>query len=120
MYEKIISERIAALRTQKNVSAREMSLALGQNESYINRIENGHALPSMLCFFYICEYLNVTPGEFFDIDNTHPQKLKDIYKYLLSLDEIQLDTIISFSENMKHLLTEMSPKNKANNKKPTN
>ena len=31
-------------------SAREMSLALGQNPSYINRIENGKALPSMQGF----------------------------------------------------------------------
>ncbi len=32
-------------------SAREMSLALGQNPSYINRIENGKALPSMQGLF---------------------------------------------------------------------
>lgn len=45
-------------------SAREMSLALGQNPSYINRIENGKALPSMQGFFSICEYLQITPGDF--------------------------------------------------------
>ena len=44
-------------------SAREMSLALGQNPSYINRIENGKALPSMQGFFSICEYLQITPGD---------------------------------------------------------
>ncbi len=70
-----IAERIAQLRTQKNISAREMSLAIGQNESYINRIENHKALPSMQCFLYICEYLNVTPKEFFDKDTPNPKKL---------------------------------------------
>ncbi len=70
-----IAERIAQLRTQKNISAREMSLAIGQNESYINRIENHKALPSMQCFLYICEYLNVTPKEFFDKDSPNPKKL---------------------------------------------
>lgn len=65
MYEDFFSDRIAELRIQKNVSAREMSLALGQNESYINRIENQRSFPSMQVFFYICEYLNVTPKEFF-------------------------------------------------------
>lgn len=109
MYEKFIAERIAALRIQKNVSAREMSLALGQNESYINRIENGHALPSMQCFFYICEYFDITPGEFFDMENTHPQNIKNAYDYLISLDEAQLDTIITFSQNMKTLLTNLNP-----------
>ncbi len=64
MYEDFFSDRIAELRLQKNVSAREMSLALGQNESYINRIENKKSFPSMQVFFYICEYLDVTPKEF--------------------------------------------------------
>ena len=35
MYEEFIAKRISTLRTNKNVSAREMSLAIGQNESYI-------------------------------------------------------------------------------------
>ena len=51
MYEDFFAERITSLRNQKNVSAREMSLALGQNGSYINRIENRQALPSMQAFF---------------------------------------------------------------------
>ena len=39
MDEQYYSLRLAMLRTKKKVSAREMSLALGQNDSYINRIE---------------------------------------------------------------------------------
>ena len=31
-----VPERIAQLRTEKGVSARDMSLSLGQSESYIN------------------------------------------------------------------------------------
>lgn len=65
MYEDFFSERLAQLRESKNVSAREMSLAIGQNESYINRIENKKSYPSMQVFFYICEYLQITPQEFF-------------------------------------------------------
>ena len=39
-YEEFFPARLAELRLKANVSAREMSLALGQNASYINRIEN--------------------------------------------------------------------------------
>ena len=46
MYEEFTQNRIAQLRMQKNVSARDMSLSLGQNNSYINQIENKKALPS--------------------------------------------------------------------------
>ena len=34
------AERLSQLREARQVSAREMSLAIGQNCSYINRIEN--------------------------------------------------------------------------------
>lgn len=65
MYEDFFSARLTQLRESRNVSAREMSLAIGQNESYINRIENQKSYPSMQVFFYICEYLHITPQEFF-------------------------------------------------------
>ena len=46
-YEERFSKRLIQLRMQKGVSAREMSLSIGQNASYINNIETGKALPSM-------------------------------------------------------------------------
>ena len=69
------SERLAKLRMAKGVSAREMSLDLGQSANYINKIENNHAFPSMSAFFSICEYLGVSEQEFFNkLDNTSKQK----------------------------------------------
>lgn len=59
------SNRLAERRSIKGISAREMSLALGQGASYINDIENGRTLPSLAMFFEICEYLEITPLEFF-------------------------------------------------------
>ena len=55
-----------------------MSLALGQNPSYINRIENGKALPSMQGFFSICEYLQITPGDFFNEDSEAPREVREL------------------------------------------
>lgn len=69
MYEEKFSNRISQLRIKKGVSAREMSLALGQNSGYIHNIESGKALPSMASFFYICEYLDITPCEFFNFNS---------------------------------------------------
>lgn len=64
MIEKDFSLRLAQLRNKKGVSARDMSLTIGQNHAYINNIESGKALPSMATFFYICEYLGITPKDF--------------------------------------------------------
>ena len=68
--EKEFQDRLAELRLQKDVSAREMSQSIGQSENYICNIENHHNLPSMSVFFYICDYLRITPQEFFDTPKT--------------------------------------------------
>ena len=52
MYEDFVPERLAKLRTQKGVSARDMSLSLGQANNYINNIENKKSLPAMICTQY--------------------------------------------------------------------
>ncbi|MBP5447181.1 MAG: helix-turn-helix transcriptional regulator, partial [Treponema sp.] len=60
------ADRLRFLRNERNISAREMSLALGQNESYINKIETGQRSVPMTAFFRICEFLNITPVDFFN------------------------------------------------------
>jgi len=77
-YSQWFAERLSQLRMEKGVSARDMSLSLGQSESYINKIENRRTMPSMSGFFYICEYLRITPYEFFDEGIQNPQITKEI------------------------------------------
>ncbi len=82
-----------SLRTQKGVSAREMSLSIGQSESYIHSIESGKALPSMSAFFFICDYLNVTPAEFFEKKDKNPEKLRSVVRDLEKLSQKHFDSI---------------------------
>jgi len=93
MYQDFIAERIAQLRLNMGVSARDMSLTMGQADNYINYIENKKGLPSMASFFYICEYLKVTPQEFFDEGNKNPEHLNDIIADLKKLDYKELMNI---------------------------
>ena len=75
MEKEEFARRVSQLRQAKGVSARDMSLSLGQSAGYINNIENGVNLPSMSMFFYICDYLGVTPEEFFAAELTDPVRL---------------------------------------------
>jgi transcriptional regulator with XRE-family HTH domain len=93
MHEDFFPERLAQLRNKRGVSARDMSLSLGQSENYINMIENKKAYPSMTVFFYICEYLSITPQEFFERGNENPVKLNDIIADLKKLDDNSLTHI---------------------------
>lgn len=93
MDERDFALRLAQLRGKKNVSAREMSLAIGQNAGYINNIESGKSLPSLPGIFYICDYLGITESEFFDLKTKNPTKLDEIISDLKKLDDQQLDII---------------------------
>lgn len=100
MEEKDFALRLATLRTKKGVSARDMSLSIGQNPGYINNIESGKSSPSLAGIFYICEYLGITPSEFFDIDVENPEKLKGIIEDLKKLKDKQLDTIATLVKDL--------------------
>lgn len=99
-YEVFVPERIAQLRLQKNVLARDMSLSLGQAANYINSIENRKALPSMQSFFYICEYLGVTPQEFFDEGNACPVRLRELMDEAKRLDESALVHLLALMREL--------------------
>lgn len=75
--EDFVSARLIQLRSQRGVSARDMSLSLGQAENYINNIENRKMLPSLNALFHICDYFGITPQEFFDAGNENPAQLRE-------------------------------------------
>ncbi len=95
------AKRLADLRTEKGVSARDMSLSLGQSAGYINNIENGVNLPSMTVFFYICEYLCITPKDFFDTDNVNPEKAAELYDIAKHLKSEQLEHLIAIAKGLQ-------------------
>ena len=88
-----LGERLAHLRISKNVSAREMSLSIGLSANYINKIENGKSLPSMAVFFDICDYLGISPKDFFDLENNNPDQVTDMIVDYKRLDREAQDTV---------------------------
>ena len=93
MYEEDFAKRLSQLRMEKGLSARDMSLSLGQNAGYINNIEAGKALPSMGSFFYICEYLQITPMDFFNYSSPRPQETELLLKSMNLLTTEQFESI---------------------------
>ena len=93
MFEEDFARRLSQLRLARGVSARDMSLSIGQNAGYVNSIENRKALPSMSSFFALCDFLGVTPGEFFDTEAKAPEKIRGIVSALKHLDDEELASI---------------------------
>lgn len=94
-------KRLTQLRVQKGVSARDMSLSIGQSAGYINNIENGVNLPSMAAFFYICDYLGISPRDFFDTQTTAPSKASELLEVAKTLEPEQLDHLIALAKGLQ-------------------
>ena len=94
-FEKFFYQRLGKLRVQKGVSAMKMSKAVNQEGSYIGKVENKAFLPSMSTFFYICEYLGISPKEFFDTDSEFPSSLNNLFLNMKVFDEEELSCIES-------------------------
>ena len=100
MNQEWFSSRLTQLRTERKISARDMSLSLGQSPGYINKIENNRSMPSMQVFFYICEYLKVSPAEFFDQGVTYPLLLNETISELKKMDSNQLEHVLHITRDI--------------------
>ena len=65
MTESFIGNRIAELVKVKKISKIKMSEDLAQSKDYIDNIIEHKQLPSMQSFLAICDYLELSPAEFF-------------------------------------------------------
>ena len=100
MDENFIRERITELRIQKNVSEYKMSLDLGHSKSYIQSISSGRAMPSMSEFLYICEYLDITPRDFFDTEINTPHLIEQISEGIKTLSNDDLNLLVHVIERL--------------------
>ena len=102
MEREVFCKRLVQLRMNKGVSARDMSLSIGQSPNYIIGIEGGKNYPSMETFFYICDYFGITPKEFFDMDSTNPGKTTELMEIVKTLPNEQLDLFIALGKAVKN------------------
>lgn len=106
MDKMFIKERYAIIRNAHNISARKLSLELGQSTEYINQIENGKCLPSIEGLLNFCDYFNITIAEFFNEEFKYPIEYRTIIKELNKLDSMDINQVIELlkliNKNKKH------------------
>ena len=82
-----------------------MSYDLGHSRGYIHNISSGKALPSMLEFFAICEYFDITPVEFFNDKVSNPKLMRQTIEgmdqlYREDLEQIQTPNFLLCSQSI--------------------
>lgn len=77
-----------------------MSLSLGQNETYINKIETGKASTTIASFLNICEYLNIEPAVFFNEEINTPIECQECEQYIKKLTPHQAKYILELLKDL--------------------
>ena len=90
--------RIKQARDKANLSARDLSLRLGKNASYITKLESQEFQPTMQIVLEIIETCGLTPEEFFYVDMIKYQKDKELLHYFQKLSDRQKDAILNLYE----------------------
>lgn len=99
--EQFIRDRISKLWEEKQISERKMSLDLGHSSSYIRSITSGRALPSMTEFLYICDYLGVSPMEFFNTEQETTLTQQKAIDYIHTMPDDDIRFVIEIIERLK-------------------
>lgn len=100
MDESFIRNRISELRSKKGVTEYRMSLDLGHSKSYMQSISSGRSLPSLSEFLYICDYLGVTPKEFFDLDTHEILAVSCLTKLAKTLTLEDINLLITIAKRL--------------------
>lgn len=101
MEEQFVRDRITQLRLRKNVSEYQMSYDLGHSRGYIYNISSGKALPPMKEFFSICDYFDITPQEFFSVEDSAPELIHKAIAEIRKLNERDILIILSLINRLQ-------------------
>ena len=93
MDKSYIKERYAKIRLAHNISARKLSLELGQSTEYINQIESGKNMPSVEGLINFCNYFDISIEEFFEEKFNFPVEYSAIIEELNKMDSIAIKQV---------------------------
>lgn len=100
MNEQFIRDRISILRIKKGISEYKMSLDLGHSKSYIQSISSGKSLPSLSEFLYICDYLGITPKDFFDTELQEPILKNELCNQIDKMNADDIKALIYIAQRL--------------------
>lgn len=92
---------LARQRVRRNISARQMSKDLGQNDNYIANIENNISGPSLPMLVKICKYFDISIDEFLGYRTVNSPILYEAINGLKDLDASDLEPIAAIIKRLR-------------------
>lgn len=99
--EEFIKKRVAAVIAENGTSERQLSIAIGHSDSYINKSMNGRMGFSIDTLDKICKELDITPEEFFAVPDVETTSQYLLLKEMEDLAEEDIEQLRSMIQYMK-------------------
>ena len=99
-----VAKRIDTLRTQQELSIRELAKRSGIAQSALYNILQGNKIPNIYTLANICNALNISLSDFFNLDDTVITlrgKEAILIKIFREISPMSQDTLIKVSKCMK-------------------
>ncbi len=91
-----VGKRIIELREKRGISTNKLANLAGITQSYLRNIEIGKTNPTVEMLEYICEALNISIRDFFEVNETN-----ELTTAIASLTEKQKSALLIFINSMK-------------------
>ena len=91
-----VGKRIIELREKRGISTNKLANLAGITQSYLRNIEIGKTNPTVEMLEYICEALNISIWDFFEVNETN-----ELTTAISSLTEKQKSALLIFINSMK-------------------
>ena len=95
----ILVARVAALRVRNNLSQRELSLRIGKESSYINRLEQSKFMPSVDTLYDIAEVCNSSLEEVFCRNFEHYAADRELLNIFECLSKEKKKLLVKFLQS---------------------
>jgi len=89
-------KRIIELREKRGISTNKLANLAGITQSYLRNIEIGKTNPTVEMLEYICEALNISIRDFFEVNETN-----ELTTAISSLTEKQKSALLIFINSIK-------------------
>lgn len=98
--QKTLLSNINRLMHENNVSMKQLSSDIGCSDSYIQKVMAEEIDPSLDTLFNISQRFHVSLQSFFENDVLRSSKLKEVDAYLISLNDKELDAVLTLSKSI--------------------
>ena len=101
---KNVATRIDLLRTEQNLSLRDLAKKSGISKSELSDIISGNKIPNVYTLYLICTTLHISLSDFFDFDDATIKlrgKETILIKIFREISPMSQDTLIKVSKCMK-------------------